>query len=367
MNVNPIMNTQDDQDLTSLLEEINNKSNDKNISYCNKEKSNKVKNSSYNKSTANYTCTNTYTNNNLTTHNIITTNYFAGTTSLSKKVKKNICKENLVMELREELKYNKTFNLMYSRYLEDVIKLKNQVKLNKDKVEENCEKLKKEYADKFAIIDSYEKQIIQLQSDRKNIIKTNDEILLMKNNQQKKLNAEIKSLDSKTEKQRTQIEKLKTNISSLEDRKLHLDEEFEKIKKDEEKQYQKLKKEYRYMLKKRDYFQEAYDEYEKIPEDLVKIDIKLEDHTNAKNALEEENLNIKLVEKNFETNRLMNSINNLNKKIKNFDADQKAKKKFERLFGKTEKNNDNGYKTSFGSKTTRRKGYSANTKRGKLH
>ena len=129
MNVNPIMNTQDDQDLTSLLEEINNKSNDKNISYCNKEKSNKVKNSSYNKSTANYTCTNTYTNNNLTTHNIITTNYFAGTTSLSKKVKKNICKENLVMELREELKYNKTFNLMYSRYLEDVIKLKNQVKL----------------------------------------------------------------------------------------------------------------------------------------------------------------------------------------------------------------------------------------------
>ena len=149
----------------------------------------------------------------------------------------------------------------------------------------------------------------------------------MKNNIQKKLNAEIKSLDEKTENQRTQIEKLKINIASLEDRKLHLNEEFEKQKKEEEKQYQKLKKEYKYMLKKRDYFQEAYDEYEKVPEDLVKVDIKLEDHTNEKNALEEENLNIKLIEKNFETNRLMNSINKLSNKIKNFDADRKAKKK----------------------------------------
>ena len=370
MNVNPVMNTQDDQDLTSLLEEINNKSNDKNISYCNKEKNNKIKNNSYNKSTANYTYTNTNTNN-LSPHNnniIITTNYFAGTNTLSKKVKKSICKENLVMELREELKYNKTFNIMYTKYLEDVIKLKNQVKLNRDKVIENCEKLKKEYADKFDIIDSYEKQIIKLQAERKNIIKTNDEIIFMKNNIQKKLNAEIKSLDEKTENQRTQIEKLKINIASLEDRKLHLNEEFEKQKKEEEKQYQKLKKEYKYMLKKRDYFQEAYDEYEKVPEDLVKVDIKLEDHTNEKNALEEENLNIKLIEKNFETNRLMNSINKLSNKIKNFDADRKAKKKYERLFGNSEKSNDNGYRSKFGSKTTRRKGYSANTiKKGKLH
>ena len=362
------MNTQDDQDLTSLLEEINNKSNDKNISYCNKEKNNKIKNNSFLKSTANHTYTNTNTNNNLPTHNnIITTNYLAGTNSLSKKVKKSICKENLVLELRDELKYNKTFNLMYEKFLTDVIKLKNQVKLNRDKVIENCERLKKEYADKFDIIDSYEKQIETLQKERKNIIKTNDEIILMKTNEQKKLNTELKNLESKIDDQRTKIEKLKTNIASLEDKKSHLNEEFDKQKKDEEKQYQKLKKDYKYMLKKRDYFQQAYDEYEKVPEDLVKIDIKLEDHTNEKNALKEENLNIQLIEKSFVTNRLMNSINNLNKKIKNFDADQKAKKKFERLLGNSEKSNDNGYKSNFGSKTTRRKGFSANTKRGKLH
>ena len=320
------MNTQDDQDLTSLLEEINSKSNNKNISYCNKEKTNNHNHSINKSSTANGTFNNT--NHNISTqNNIINTNFHALNNSLSENAKKNIFKESLVIELREELKHNKTFNKMYSNYLNDVIKLKEEVKLNKDKVEDNMEKLKREFADKFDVIDSYEKKIQSLKEARIEIEKTNEDIVRMKQKISDNLNKEITNLDSKLNDQRSKIEKLENDIANLEKRKLHINEEFAKIREEEDKQYIKLEKEYKILQEKYRYFQNEYNKFEKIPDDLVKIDVKLQDYSYSKRMLAEENLKIKLVEKNLEKYNLLNDIITLNAKLKNLDTNRKKKKK----------------------------------------
>ena len=54
--------------------------------------------------------------------------------SLSDKLKDNITKERLILELRQELKYHMKFNSIYKNLLKNVIHLKEIVKENRDKV-----------------------------------------------------------------------------------------------------------------------------------------------------------------------------------------------------------------------------------------
>ena len=47
------------------------------------------------------------------------------------------------------------------------------VKENKDKVEQNTELLKETFRDRFNVIDQYEKTMILLNEEKKDIVKTN--------------------------------------------------------------------------------------------------------------------------------------------------------------------------------------------------
>ena len=58
--------------------------------------------------------------------------------------------------------YNEKMKNKFLKYLQDVNQLKEKVKRNKEEVEENCEKLKQEFYDKFIIIENYEKQNIDI-------------------------------------------------------------------------------------------------------------------------------------------------------------------------------------------------------------
>ena len=97
--------------------------------------------------------------------------------SLSFKLQKKINKEALIMELRQELKYHIKFNSIYKNLLSKIIKLKEQVKANKEQVEFNTNALKESFKDRFAIIDNYEKAIQLLNTEKNELINSSAEIL----------------------------------------------------------------------------------------------------------------------------------------------------------------------------------------------
>jgi hypothetical protein len=255
--------------------------------------------------------------------------------SLSKKLQKKIIKESLILGLREELNHNQKMKKIFTKYLTEVNKLKEKVKKNKDEVQQCCENLKKEFYDRFQIIDNFEKQINLLNEEKKEIIKTNTEILAMKAKQTTELKKQLNKVQNETNEQMKVINELDKKIEALETKKAGLDNEFAQIVKQQDDDCKKFQEELLVLIKKADYYQKEYDSYNKYPEEIAKDDINLFDYTKARDLLTEENLKIDLAEKNFVKDKLLNNLNALHKQIDEFEEKQKEMKKKERLFGKS--------------------------------
>ena len=272
--------------------------------------------------------------------------------SLSNKLGHKIIKEALILGLREELNFNEKRKQTLTKYLNDVSRLKEKVKKNKEEVEQNCENLKKEFYDRFTIVENFEKEINLLNEEKKEIIKTNNEIITMKNKITASLKKEISKMQTEIESQRAIIEDLNSKIEVLEDKKANLDNEFKQILIDEEKNYQKLLGEYANLAKKCEYYEIEYNKFDKYPEELTKKAINLFDNTKSKDLLTEENLKIELAEKNFKRDELINSVNNLQKQIIIFEEKQKEMKEKSRLYGKPLTTSDIKPKINNKNKTT---------------
>jgi hypothetical protein len=246
--------------------------------------------------------------------------------SLSFKLKDKITKETLILELRQELKYHIKFNAIYNNLLKKIIHLKEMVKENKDKVEQNTELLKETFRERFNIIDQYEKTMILLNEEKKDIVKTNKEIIKMRQQSSVKLKKEFNDIQIRNSKQREKIEILQNNINDLEYRKSHLNEELQKQLEKEEKKYEEHLKMYKALLKKYEYFLDEYNTFLKCGDEITKVDVKLFDDTNAKNYLIEENLEVELNEKLIKKSFLMSNINNLKLQIKFIEEKQQEEK-----------------------------------------
>ena len=233
--------------------------------------------------------------------------------SLSFKLKGKITKETLILELRQELKYHIKFNAIYNNLLKKIIHLKEMVKENKDKVEQNTELLKETFRDRFNIIDQYEKTMILLNEEKKDIVKTNKEIIKMRQQSSVKLKKEFNDIQIRNSKQREKIEIL-------------LNEELQKQLEKEEKKYEEHLKMYKALLKKYEYFLDEYNTFLKCGDEITKVDVKLFDDTNAKNYLIEENLEVELNEKLIKKSFLMSNINNLKLQIKFIEEKQQEEK-----------------------------------------
>ena len=254
--------------------------------------------------------------------------------SLSNKLCHKIIKEALILGLREEYSYNEKMKKTLTKYLEDVNRLKEKVKRNKEDVEQNCEKLKQEFYDRFTIIDNYEKQINLLNEEKKEIIRTNNEIIAMKNKITDSLKKQFNKLQKEVEEQRAVIDDLKGKILVLEEKKANLDNEFAQILVEEEKKYNKLLEEFSQLSKKCEYYEIEYNKFDKYPSELTKVDINLFDKTKTMDLLVEENLKIELAEKNLVKEELLSNVSNLQQKITEFEEKLKEIKKKEKLYGK---------------------------------
>ena len=254
--------------------------------------------------------------------------------NLSKKLKNKIIKESLILGLRQELNHNEKMKNILNIYLKDVNKLKEKVKRNKEEVQQNCENIKNEFYDRFLVVEAYEKQITLLNDEKKEIIRTNEEIIAMKAKQTTALKNQLSKVQKETDAQMDQFKELNSKIEALEKKKAGLNDEFDEIVKKQEIDYKKMKEEYIDLCQKCDYYQYEYNKFDKYPEEKAKENINLFDNTKTKALLTEENLKIALIEKNFVKDKLLNNLNTMHKKIDAFEEKQKEMKKKQRLFGK---------------------------------
>ena len=235
--------------------------------------------------------------------------------SLLFKLKDKIAKETLILELRQELKYHIKFKAIYKNLLKKITHLKELVKENKEKIEKNTELLKETFADRFNIIDSYEKTISLLNQEKKELNKSNKEILKIRQVTKEKLIKELNEIQIRNTTQRDKIETLQKKLDALEYQKAHLNEELEKKMELDENNYEKQLKLYKVLCKKYEIFLAEYNSYIKSGDEIAKIEVKLFDDTNIKNSLIEEDLDVELNEKLLKKSYLLNNINSLKSKI----------------------------------------------------
>ena len=246
--------------------------------------------------------------------------------SLTFKLKNKINKESLIMELRQELKYHIKFNYIYKSLLKKIIQLKDLVKDNKEQVENNTNALKETFKDRFDIIDNYEKTIKLLELEKKELITSSTEIIKMRENTHKNLLKQFSEIQEQNDEQRQKIDGLTKNITLLEYKKSHINDELQTQLNLEERKYEKNLRLYKSLIRKYEYFLEEYNTYIKSGNEIAKVDVKLNDYTNAKNTLIEEDLDIELNEKLLRKKNLMDNINELKIKIKILEDKQKEDK-----------------------------------------
>ena len=254
--------------------------------------------------------------------------------SLSNKLSTKIIKESLILALREEFQYNEKIKSTFEKYLNEITLLKSQVKKNKEEVEFNCEKLKAEFHEKFIVVNNYEKRIELLNEEKKEIIRTNEEIIRFKNEQRNLLQKQFDKVQEDTNKQLDEINQLKIKINELTDIKLNLNSELEKEQAIQEQKYQELLKLYAELSKKCEYYQIEYDKFDMLPQELTKKNINLFDDTLSNEILTEENLKIKLFEQKYIRDELITNKQNLKDKLIELEETQKELKRREEKFGK---------------------------------
>ena len=199
--------------------------------------------------------------------------------------------------------------------MKKITHIKELVKENKEKIEKNTELLKETFADRFNIIDSYEKTISLLNQEKKELNKSNKEILKIRQITKEKLTKELNEIQLRNTQQRDKIETLQKKLDALEYQKAHLNEELEKKMEFDENNYEKQLKLYKVLCKKYEIFLAEYNSYLKSGDEIAKIEVKLFDDTNIKNSLIEEDLDVELNEKLLKKSYLLNNINSLKSKI----------------------------------------------------
>jgi hypothetical protein len=160
-------------------------------------------------------------------------------------------KENIIISLREDLKYHKKVNrdyLLYKQYATDIL---NYYKQNYEEITKYKMDLRTDLQDFITVVERFEDQIKQYNKEREMMIKTNNDIIKYKNQEKEKLNARINVLNNDLEKQKIKLDSINETfndyqtqnenyIEKLNKSELNFLEQFEDL----ESKYKRLKAQY---------------------------------------------------------------------------------------------------------------------------
>ena len=246
--------------------------------------------------------------------------------SLLYKLKDKITKETLILELRQELNYLIEYNVVYNDFLKKIIRLKDLVKENRDKLQNNTDSFKETYKDKFNIIEQFENRIVFLGKEKTVMIEANDEILKIKQGTNNKLIKEFNEIQARNNVQKEEINSLDYKIRELEYKKSTLHDDLIKQYETDKKNYENFLKKYQILVNTYKYLSNEYDSYAKSGDEITKIDVKLDDESYAKTLLIKEDLEVKLGDKLIENSALVENMNTLKKEIKVIEDKQQEER-----------------------------------------
>lgn len=246
--------------------------------------------------------------------------------SLLYKLKDKITKETLILELRQELNYLIESNVVYNNFLKKIIRLKDLVKENRDKLQNNTDSFKETYKDKFNIIEQFENSIVFLGKEKTVMIEANDEILKIKQGINNKLIKEFNEIQARNNIQKEEINSLDYKIRELEYKKSTLHDDLIKQYETDKKNYENFLKKYQILVNTYKYLSNEYDSYAKSGDEITKIDVKLDDESYAKTLLIKEDLEVKLGDKLIENSALVENMNTLKKEIKVIEDKQQEER-----------------------------------------
>ena len=246
--------------------------------------------------------------------------------SLLYKLKDKITKETLILELRQELNYLIESNVVYNDFLKKIIHLKDLVKENRDKLQNNTDSFKETYKDKFNIIEQFENSIVFLGKEKTVMIEANDEILKIKQGTNNKLIKEFNEIQARNNIQKEEINSLDYKIRELEYKKSTLHDDLIKQYETDKKNYENFLKKYQILVNTYKYLSNEYDSYAKSGDEITKIDVKLDDESYAKTLLIKEDLEVKLGDRLIENSALVENMNTLKKEIKVIEDKQQEER-----------------------------------------
>jgi hypothetical protein len=173
---------------------------------------------------------------------------------LIKKTNINIAKENIIMSLRKELKFQKLLNRNLLNFKEYADKNSNSYKKNYERICKYRDQLHSDLSEFISLCDNYEKIKNDYENEKNTIIKTNESLINYKKDEQSKMKVRLDKLNYDTQNQQNTIQRLGNTISEYKEKN---DEYFRKLENNEaahDEKYEMLSNEFKRLKNEYEYY-----------------------------------------------------------------------------------------------------------------
>ena len=228
---------------------------------------------------------------------------------LIKQTQELIRKENIYLQLKTELNYHLNLNYQYKQYLELLHMLTLEWKKSKAEIEYNTKKFKEEFKEFVTIIEGFDEDIRKEKENNKTIIQTSEEIIILKYNEQKKLNSSLNDFEAKIKNQSERIDFLKNENIRLKAQKDEDYKHYMTIMDNDEKKYNLLHTKYEKLQKMSEIF---YNEHKDYLNPYLRM---IKDAKISNQIIEDENKQIELNEKVMQHENLLEQVKEMSFRI----------------------------------------------------
>ena len=247
---------------------------------------------------------------------------------LIKKTNMKIAKENIIVSLRRELKFQKLLNRNLLSYKEYADKNANEYKANYDNICKYRAQIHDDLSGFVSLINNFENDISNYKKEKEVMIKTNESLINYKSEEQNKMKKKLEELNNDTKNQDNKLEYLRKTLREYRDER---DQYYGNMQKDELKhlsKYEKLISEYKRLENLYQYYFDL---------EVRNRKIKLDGMNKNLFADEEDTALLKLKEKQVMGDFLRNIIRDIQiqmSEIDNVKKKMKEDKNIEKLLGK---------------------------------
>ena len=247
---------------------------------------------------------------------------------LIRKANLKIAKENIIMSLRKELKFQKLLNRNLLNFKDYSDKNSGEYKKNYEEICKYRDQLHYDLKEFIALCENYEKLKNEYENEKNTLINTNENIISYKTDEQEKMKVRLDKLNSDTQNQHEKIEQLRNTLREFRNKNNDYIVNLEKNEYDHDQRYEMLMKEYKRVENEYKYYYDLEIKSRKDQLDRMNKNFMAEEEGLVMSRLNDKQVKgafLKNVIKDIQSQ--IQEIENLNKRIK-------EDKEIEKLLGK---------------------------------